>query len=132
MSKLNYFLIKDHCRDGEHEYYDEVVVETKMTHKDLRENKNFWEECFLAWQFHHIEQDSNDDWWAGLRIVSIYDFKSITKEQYEVFADVIGAWSLEHIIKEGAWDYDPSTENFKDYEEHFEKLEEETDEDTEE
>ena len=77
---MNYFLIKDSCRDGDHEYYDEVVVETKMTHKNLRENKNFWEECFLAWQFHHIEQDSNDDWWAGLRIVSIYDFKSITKK----------------------------------------------------
>ena len=115
MSKLNYFLIKDHCRDGENEYYDDVVVETKMTHKDLIENKNFWEECFLAWQFHHIEQDSNDDWWAGLRIVSIYDFKSITKEQYEVLDDVIGAWSLDQIIKDGNDSWCPHDNNNEQY-----------------
>ena len=122
---MNYFLIKDHCRDGEHEYYDDIAVETKMTYEELEDNKDFWEECFLAWQFHHIEQDNNDEWWGGLRIVSIYDFKSITKKQYEVLDNVIGSWSLENIIEQGKWNYSPSDENFKDYEEHFEKLEEE-------
>mgnify|MGYP000341742660 CR=1 FL=1 len=76
---MNYFLIKDMCRDGDHEYYDYVPVETTMTHEDLRNNKNFWEECFLAWQFHYIEQDSNNDWWGGMRIVSIYDWKRSKK-----------------------------------------------------
>ena len=98
---MNYFLIKDSCRDGDHEYYDYVPVKTKMTNKDLSNNKNFWEENFLGWQFHNIEQDSNNDWWGGMRIVSIYDWKPLTKEQFEVLDNVMGAWSLDQIIEEG-------------------------------
>ena len=48
---MNYFLITDNCRDGEHEYYDYIAVETKMTLEELEDNKDFWEESFLAWQF---------------------------------------------------------------------------------
>ena len=58
---MNYFLIMDKNRDGEHEYYDHVPVKTEMTLEELDENKNFWEVCFLAWQFGWIEQD--DDGW---------------------------------------------------------------------
>ena len=46
-----FFLITDHNRDGEHEYYDKVAIETKMTVKEFNSNKDFWQECFLAWQF---------------------------------------------------------------------------------
>ena len=112
---LNYFLIKDSCRDGDHEYYDYVPVETTMTSEDLRNNKNFWEESFLGWQWHYIEQDESNDWWAGLRIVSIYDWKPITKEQYEVLDDVIGAWSLDQIIEQGEENWLPHEDNYEHY-----------------
>lgn len=112
---MNYFLIKDMCRDGDHEYYDYVPVETTMTHEDLRNNKNFWEENFLGWQFHYIEQDSNNDWWGGMRIVSIYDWKPLTEEQYEVLDDVIGAWSLDQIIEEGEENWLPHEDNYEHY-----------------
>jgi len=112
---MNYFLIKDSCRDGDHEYYDCVPVETKMTHEDMRNNKNFWEESFLGWQWHYIEQDESNDWWGGMRIVSIYDWKPITKEQYEVLDDVIGAWSLDQIIEEGEENWLPHENNYEHY-----------------
>tara|TARA_Y100000361_G_scaffold18483_1_gene14365 strand:- start:206 stop:595 length:390 start_codon:yes stop_codon:yes gene_type:complete len=112
---LNYFLIKDSCRDGDHEYYDYVPVETTMTSEDLRNNKNFWEESFLGWQWHYIEQDESNDWWSGMRIVSIYDWKPITKEQYEVLDDVIGAWSLDQIIEQGEENWLPHEDNYEHY-----------------
>lgn len=112
---MNYFLIKDSCRDGEHEYYDCVPVATKMTHEDMRNNKNFWEENFLGWQWHYIEQDESNDWWGGMRIVSIYDWKPITKEQYEVLDDVIGAWSLDQIIEMGEENWLPHENNYEHY-----------------
>ena len=112
---MNYFLITDMCRDGDHEYYDYVAVETKMTHKELDDNKNFWEECFLAWQFGWIEQEYDDDWWADNRIVRIYGIQTITKEQFEVLDDVTGGWSLEKIIEQGEGDWTPSDENLKHY-----------------
>ena len=112
---LNYFLIKDSCRDGDHEYYDYVPVETTMTSEDLRNNKNFWEESFLGWQWHYIEQDESNDWWSGMRIVSIYDWKPITKEQYEVLDDVIGAWSLDKIIEQGEENWLPHEDNYEHY-----------------
>ena len=115
MSKLNYFLITDMCRDGDHEYYDYVAVETKMTRKQIDDNKNFWEECFLAWQFGWIEQQFDDDWWADNRIVRIYGIQTITKEQFEVLDDVTGGWSLEKIIEQGEGDWTPSDENLEHY-----------------
>ncbi len=115
MSKLNYFLITDMCRDGDHEYYDYVAVETKMTRKQIDDNKNFWEECFLAWQFGWIQQEYDDDWWADNRIVRIDGIRTITKEQFEVLDDVTGGWSLEKIIEQGEGDWTPSDENLEHY-----------------
>ena len=112
---LNYFLIKDRCRDGEHEYYDYVPVETEMTYQELQENKDFWKESFLAWQFGYIEQEFDDDWWTDNRIVSIYSWQEITKEQYEVLEDLTGGWSLEKIIEQGEGDWTPSDENLEHY-----------------
>ena len=63
----------------------------------------------------YIEQDSNNDWWGGMRIVSIYDWKPLTKEQYEVLDDVIGAWSLDQIIEEGEENWLPHKDNYEDY-----------------
>jgi len=102
---MNYFLITDMCRDGDHEYYDYVAVETKMTSEEVKNNKDFWEVCFLSWQFGHIELDSNDDWWADNRIVRIEDVKEITKKQFKVLADLTGGWSLENIMYRGGRRY---------------------------
>jgi len=112
---MNYFLITDMCRDGDHEYYDYVAVETKMTRKQIDDNKNFWEESFLAWQFGWIQQEYDDDWWADNRIVRIYGIQTLTKEQFEVLDDVTGGWSLENIIEQGEGDWTPSDENLKHY-----------------
>jgi|TARA_R110002126_G_C10304193_1_gene487348 hypothetical protein len=112
---MNYFLITDNCRDGEHEYYDYIAVETKMTYEELEDNKDFWEECFLAWQFGYTEQ-VGDDWWSDNRIVSIYTQVPLTKNQYDVLSDVTGAWTLEQIIKNGEGNWTPSDENSKHYE----------------
>ena len=112
---LNYFLITDICRDGEHEYYDYVPVETEMTYQELKGNKDFWEESFLAWQFGWIEQDDFDDWWADLRVVSVYGIQKITKQQYKMFDKLIGAWSLENIIISGENDWMPSSKNLERY-----------------
>lgn len=111
---MNYFLITDNCRDGEHEYYDYIAVETKMTLEELEDNKDFWEESFLAWQFGYTEQVGGD-WWSDNRIVSIYTKQPITKTKYVVLSELIGAWSLEQIIKNGEGDWTPSDENLKHY-----------------
>jgi len=37
---MNYFLITDMCRDGDHEYYDYVAVETKMTRKQIDKSEH--------------------------------------------------------------------------------------------
>ena len=112
---LNYFLITDICRDGDHEYYDYVPVETEMNFQELKENKDFWEESFLAWQFGWTEQDDFDEWWADLRVVSVYGIQKITKQQYKMFDKLIGAWSLAHIIEEGENDWMPSSKNLEHY-----------------
>jgi len=103
---MNYFLITDMCRDGDHEYYDYVAVETKMTSEEVKDNKDFWEECFLAWQFGWVELDSNDDWWVDNRIVRIEDVREITKEQFKVLNDLTGGWSLEDIRERGGRRFD--------------------------
>ncbi len=112
---LNYFLITDICRDGEHEYYDYVPIETEMTFQELRKNKDFWKESFLAWQFGWIEQEFDDDWWADNRIVRIYGIQKLTKEQFEVFDELTGGWSLKKIIKYGENDWMPSSQNLEHY-----------------
>ena len=111
---MNYFLITNNCRDGEHEYYDYIAVETKMTLEELEDNKDFWEESFLAWQFGYTVQ-VGDDWWADNRIVSIYTHKTLTKNQYDVLSDVTSGWSLESIIKQGDSYWTPSDQNLKHY-----------------
>ena len=112
---MNYFLITDMCRDGDHEYYDYVAVETKMTSEEVKDNKSFWEECFLAWQFGWIEQEFDDDWWADNRIVRIESIKKLTKEQFKVLNDLTGGWSLEDIMERGGADWTPLSENEAHY-----------------
>jgi hypothetical protein len=114
---MNYFLIELHNRDGDKEYYDYVPVESKMTDKDLRADKNFWVECILAWNFHWIEQDDFDDWWADLRIVSLNGWSEVSKKEYEVLEKYLGGWKLENIIADAQGNYEPNEKNADKYKE---------------
>ena len=112
---MNYFLIRDMCRDGDHEYYDHIPVKTKMSEQDMIDNEHFWQERLLAWQFGWIEQDDFDDWWADLRIVRIDRWRSISVEDYEVLEDHIGGWRLEEIILDTEGDIKPNDKNESKY-----------------
>ena len=114
---MNYFLIELHNRDGDKEYYDNVSIRTEMTNEDLRANKNFWEECLLSWQFHWIEQDDNDDWWADLRIVSVNGWSEVSEKEYEVLEKYLGGWKLENIIADAQGNYEPNEKNANKYKE---------------
>jgi hypothetical protein len=52
---MNYFLIKDSCRDGEHEYYDCVPVVTKMTHEVL-------DDVIGGWSLDQIIEMGEENW----------------------------------------------------------------------
>jgi len=112
---MNYFLITDMCRDGDHEYYDYVAVETKMTSKEVYDNKGFWEECFLAWQFGWIEQDDDGWWWSDCRIVTICNIQQLTKKEYDVISKYLGGFHLEQIIDDGGGDFQPNEKNMEKY-----------------
>jgi hypothetical protein len=112
---MNYFLIMDKNRDGEHEYYDHVPVETEMTFEELDENKNFWEVCFLAWQFGWIEQDDDGWWWSDCRIVTIWNIQQLTKKEYDVISKYLGGFHLEQIIDDGGGDFQPNEKNMEKY-----------------
>ena len=99
---MRYFLITDHNRDGEHEYYDKVAIETRMTVKEFNSNKDFWQECFLAWQFGYVNQEG-DDWWSDCRIVDVYDTQQITKEEFITRTDQARSPHLWDKDKAGNW-----------------------------
>ena len=100
--EMNYFLITDHNEDGEHEYYDEVLVKTTMTAAQLNADHKDWQQNFLAWQFGYVVLDDLiDAWWSDNRIVSIYDWKQVPKKDFDVLDKHIGSFSLEQIIKDG-------------------------------
>ena len=115
---MNYFLIHLHNRDGDKEYYDNIPVKSEMTNEDLRANKNFWKECILAWNFHWIEQDDFDDWWADLRIVSVQGWSVVSAEEYEVLDKYLGGmWKLEDFIADAQGNYEPNEKNADKYKE---------------
>tara|TARA_R110002020_G_scaffold264471_1_gene479217 strand:+ start:37 stop:402 length:366 start_codon:yes stop_codon:yes gene_type:complete len=104
--EMNYFLITDHNEDGEHEYYDKVLVKTTMTAVQLNADHKDWQQNFLAWQFGSIFLSDKRivsiyDWWSDNRLVSIYDWKQVPKKDFDVLDKHIGSFSLEQIIKDG-------------------------------
>ena len=112
---MNYFLIELHNRDGDKEYYDNVPIKSEMTNEDLKANKDFWEECILAWNFHWIEQDDFDDWWADLRIVRVQGWSVLSVEEYEVLEKYLGGWRLEDLIAEAQGNFEPNEKNVSKY-----------------
>tara|TARA_R100001377_G_C3183391_1_gene107562 strand:- start:891 stop:1244 length:354 start_codon:yes stop_codon:yes gene_type:complete len=95
-----YFLITDHNRDGEHEYYDKVLVNTKMTDEQLDADYKDWQQNFLAWQFGYVYLEG-DSWWSDCRIVSIYDWQEVSKDEAKVLKEYLGNWDLQQIIADG-------------------------------
>lgn len=108
--EMNYFLITDHNRDGEHEYYDEVLVKTTMTAAQLNADHKDWQQNFLAWQFGYVVLDivlnKNPTWWSDNRIVSIYHWEQVPKKDFDVLDKYKGSFSLEQIIKDGEETFD--------------------------
>jgi hypothetical protein len=114
---MNYYIIELHNRDGDKEYYDYVPVKSEMTNEDLKANKDFWKECILAWNFHWIEQDSFDDWWADLRIVNVQGWSEVYAKEYDVLEKYLGGWKLENIIADAQGNYEPNEKNADKYKE---------------
>tara|TARA_R110002020_G_scaffold66187_1_gene174162 strand:- start:653 stop:967 length:315 start_codon:yes stop_codon:yes gene_type:complete len=95
---MRYYLITDHNRDGEHEYFDKVLVKTEMSIEEIDGLE--WEKYFLAWQFGYIYLD-DDDWWSNCRIVRIDSCNEVSKEDAIVLDKHLGSNSLEQIILDG-------------------------------
>ena len=114
---MNYFLITDMCRDGDHEYYDHIPVKTKMSEQDMIDNEHFWQERLLAWQFGWIEQDDFDDWWADMRNVRLDGWSEVSKKEYEVLEKYLGGWKLENIIADAQGNFTPNEKNADKYKE---------------
>ena len=95
---MRYYLITDHNRDGEHEYFDKVLVKTEMPTEEIDSLE--WEKYFLAWQFGYIYLD-DDDWWSNCRIVRIDSCNEVSKEDAIVLDKYLGSNSLEQIILDG-------------------------------
>ena len=114
---MNYFLIEDHNKDGDKEYYDKYPVKTEMSEQDMKDNKDCWQECVLAWNYHWIKQDENDDWWADLRIVRVRSWSILSVEEYEVLDKYLGGWRLEDIIADAQGNFEPNEKNADKYKE---------------
>lgn len=95
---MRYYLITDHNRDGEHEYFDKVLVKTEMPTEEIDNLK--WEKYYLAWQFGFIDLN-DDDWWSNCRIVRIDSCNEVSKEDAIVLDKYLRCNSLEQIILDG-------------------------------
>lgn len=86
---MNYYLITDHVRDGDYEYYDRVPVKSSKPKDQWHEN---WENLYLCWQYGGgwIDEKTGE-FWSDDRIVSVYQVKEITEEEYNVFTKITGA-----------------------------------------
>ena len=100
---MKHYLITDHNRDGDHEYYDHVPVKSSQPQDKWHEN---WQNFYLCWQYGTGWIDpTTGDFWSDDRIVSVHHVKEITEEEYNVFIKitdaVIGFDFDEDIMQEG-------------------------------
>lgn len=95
---MNYYLITEKCRDGEHEYYTDVPVQSLKLKADWERD---WETLFLHWQY-CIDWIDENELWSDNRIVSVYFIKDLTKEEFECMGKLMsGTFQMEDIIEEG-------------------------------
>lgn len=94
-----YYLITEKCRDGDFEYYDHIPVATTTPQDKWDDN---WQNLFLCWQWHPIHIDS-DGLWSDTRIVSIFEVKEISFDEYGTLGGLLrgGTFRLDEILKEG-------------------------------
>jgi hypothetical protein len=101
---MNYYLITDFNRDGEHEYYDRVPIKSSKPKEQWHEN---WENLYLCWQYGAGWIDEkNGDFWSDDRIVSVYEVRDMTEEEYNVFTKFTSEFDIDEIITEGKENWD--------------------------
>ena len=92
-----YYLITEKCKDGEFEYYSHIPVST-ITPRDKWDAN--WENLFLCWQY-SCEYIDSDGLWSGDRLVSVFEVKEISFDEYGKFGGLIGTFQLDDILEEG-------------------------------
>ena len=96
-----YYLIEDLCKDGDHEYYDKCIVESKT--KDMHWDDK-WEDYYLMWQFtiNWVELNNFDPvLWSDDRIVEVREVKELSKAHYDVLSKYLHPFIFEEIIEDG-------------------------------
>lgn len=100
---MNYYIITEKCRDGDHEYYTDLIVKSDKTQAEWDDN---WQDLFLCWQY-TIDWKDADGLWSDNRIVSIQSIREITEQEAEVTAKITsGLFTLEEIFEEGKENWD--------------------------
>jgi hypothetical protein len=100
---MNYYIITEKCRDGDHEYYTDLIVKSDKTQAEWDDN---WQDLFLCWQY-TIDLKDADGLWSDNRIVSIQSIREITEQEAEVTAKITsGLFTLEEIFEEGKENWD--------------------------
>lgn len=97
--KMKYYLITEKCRDGDHEYYDSIPVSTATPRDKWEAN---WENLFLCGQYSCDALDSYG-LWSDNRIVSIYEVREITLDEYDTMGRMTygGSHTLEDFLESG-------------------------------
>ena len=97
MKKLSYYLVKDFCREGNHEYRDHTVLATFMKEAEVLKTKDsgeyVWEKAFLDWQF-SIEGIVSDNeyyegYWSDYRHVRIEDVSRIAEQDAKTLFKIL-------------------------------------------
>ena len=96
----HYYLIKDTVRDGDHEYHDTVLVEAETLYDSWGDD---WDLNYCHWNF-CINEIDKDEWWSGMRIVSVEEPHKVSNEDAEVFKKHMYTHSFEDIMEEGRKD----------------------------
>ena len=97
MKKLSYYLVKDFCREGNHEYRDHTVLATFMKEAEVLKTKDsgeyVWEKAFLDWQFSIDGIVSDDDhyegYWSDYRHVRIDDVSRIAEQDAKALFKIL-------------------------------------------
>ena len=100
---MNYYIITEKCRDGDHEYYTDLIVKSDKTQAEWDDN---WQDLFLCGQY-IIDCKDTDGLWSDNRIVSIQSIREITKQEAEVMGKLTSSlFTIKEILEEGKENWD--------------------------
>jgi len=95
---MKYYIITEKCRDGDHEYYTDLIVKSDEPQAEWDDN---WQDLFMCWQY-TIDCKDADGLWSDNRIVSIQSIREITKHEAEVMGKLTsGLFTIKEILEEG-------------------------------